>query len=353
MRRGIPQLHKKQGAALVLSGGATKAFYFHLGVLKALSLEGVSSIVGTSAGAVVGALLATGNDVKTIEAALRQKEVYISRLDSVVKSIDSGLLFRLKPKYIAKQSAYTGVEALRFMLSLPVIWRNDLVAEALDRLVLSQRHVPGFFSADALEGVFQTLLPSNSFLDTDIDLFVTAVSLDTHERAVFNGTYAFHDPDGNNEFINDVPIHKAVRASMSIPGMFEPVKIKGKYYIDGEIKRSLSMDIGLALSDRVIVSHTYQPLHRESGISVGEMGWLSIFKQSIHLILRERITIWRDIYEHQYPDKQVLWIEPDPEDVEFFLAPEFSFRPEIQKLLIERGEIAATKALEAAAARGD
>lgn len=350
MRRGIPQLNKKQGTALVLSGGATKAFYFHIGVLKALGMEDISSIVGTSAGAVVGALVATGTRVDTLEAALRQKQVYIDHLDSIIKSIDSGLLFRLKPQYLAKQSAYTGVEALRFMLSLPVLWRQDVVAEALDRLVLSQRHVPGFFSADSLEALFQNLLPSNSFLDTDIDLYVTAACLDTHERAVFNAVYAFDD--GASEFINDVPIHKAVRASMSIPGMFEPVKIKGKYYIDGEIKRSLSLDVGLALADRVVVSHTYQPLLRENGTSIAQMGWLSIFKQSIHLILRERIMIWRDIYEHQYPEKEVLWIEPDPEDMEFFLAPEFSFRPEVQKLIIERGEIAATKALEAAAAKG-
>lgn len=40
-----------------------------------------------------------------------------------------------------------------------------------------------------------------------------------------------------------------------------------------------------------------------------------------------------------------LWIQPDPEDSEFFSAPEFSFNPDAQKRMIRCGEIAAFKAL--------
>ncbi|MCA9911551.1 MAG: hypothetical protein KC519_23010, partial [Anaerolineae bacterium] len=95
-----------------------------------------------------------------------------------------------------------------------------------------------------------------------------------------------------------------------------------------------------------------QPLYRETGNSVRDMGWLAIFKQSLNVALNERIEVWRDIYEHEYPGKQFIWIHPDPEDAEFFLAPEFSFRPEIQKMIIHSGEVAALKALETAAAQG-
>lgn len=352
MRRELPQLHKKEGTTLVLSGGATKAFYFHLGVLKALGLDDVTSIVGTSAGAVAGALVATGVSVDTLIAAVYQKKVYNPRLDSIVKGINSRLLFKPRLRNFAAQGFFTSLEALRFVLSLPTLCNQDIVAEAIDRLFLSQHHVAGFFNADELQGLFKTLLPSNNFADTDIDLYVTATSLDSHERVVFNGIYDF--TDAHNIFMRDVPIHKAVRASTSLPGMFEPVKIKGRYYVDGEIKQTLSMDIGLALSDHVIVSHTYQPLYRslESAPSVGEMGWVTILKQSLHIILHERMMVWRDIYEHQYPDKQMIWITPDPDDLEFFLAPEFSFRPEVQKRIIKSGEAAAHRALEQAAAQG-
>ena len=350
MRREIPQVHKKPGTALVLSGGATKAFYFHLGVLKALGIQDFSAMVGSSAGAMVAALVAMGTDVDTLITAVHERKVYVPHLNRIAKSLDSGLLFRLDACNVARQSAYTGFEALRFFVSLPMLWRGDLIAEALDRWVMSQRHAPGFFSADAIEGIFKAMMPSNDFRDADIDLYVTATSLDSHQRAVFNASYAFED--ANNHFFTGVPVHQAVRASVSLPGMFEPVNIGGKYYVDGEVKQTLSVDLGLALADRVIISHTYQPLYRDNGHSVRDMGWLAIFKQALHVMLNERIEIWRDIYEHEYAGKHFIWIHPDPEDTEFFLAPEFSFRPEIQKMIIRSGEVAAFKALENAAASG-
>jgi predicted acylesterase/phospholipase RssA len=46
----LDSLEKREGIALVLSGGATKSFYFHLGVLKVLHPHHISSIVGSSAG---------------------------------------------------------------------------------------------------------------------------------------------------------------------------------------------------------------------------------------------------------------------------------------------------------------
>ncbi len=344
MRRELPLLHKKPGTALVLSGGASKAFYFHIGVLNVLKLQDVTSIVGTSAGSIAGAFIASGVNADTLISSLYQNEVYIPRFDTVVKSLTSSLVFKPKLHHIALQGFFTSLASVQFLLSLPFRCKQDIVAEFLDRLILSQRHAPSFFTASELEHLFRTLLPSNDFHDTDIDLYVTATSLDSHERAVFNSIYNFED--GYNHFMTDVPIHRALRASLSIPGMFEPVKINNKYYIDGEVRQTLSMDIGMALADRVIISHTYHPLYLASG-SIHDMGWFNITKQALHIALYERIASWRDIYAAQYPDKEVIWIEPSPDDEEFFLAPEFSFRREVQRQMVECGERAAARALAA------
>ncbi len=344
MHRQLPLLNKKSGTALVLSGGATKAFYFHIGVLKVLQLHDVSSIVGTSAGAVAGALLASGITVDSLIASLYSKEVYIPRYDRVVKTLTSTMVLRPQFNNIAFQGMQTALASLQFALSLPFMFGKDIVAEILDRILRSQRHAPSFFTAEELESLFRSLLPSNDFNDTDIDLYVTATSLDSHERAVFNGLYDFENE--HNHFMTDVPIHKAVRASSAVPGLFEPVRIKNRYYIDGEIRQTLSMDIALALADKVIISHTYQPLCTSGSATVRNLGWLNILRQSLHIALYERILSWRSIYGEQYPEKEVLWIQPDSDDEEFFLAPEFSFRPEVQKALIASGERAALKALE-------
>lgn len=344
--REIPQLAKKPGTALVLSGGATKAFYFHLGVLKVLQPENITSIVGSSAGAVVGAFIASGATVDNLLASLYQRQVYLPKFDAWVRTLSSTMLFKPKYQDIAWQSLLTGYAGLRFLASLPMLYNRDLVAEALDRLIESQSHISGFFDAIALENLFKSLLPSTDFAHTEIDLYVVATCLDCRKRGVFNGIYEFED--GENIFMTNIPIHKAVRASTCIPGMFEPVKVNGKYYVDGEIKQTLSADIGVRLADKIIISHTYQPLHLGEGGSVKDLGWVNIVKQSTSIVLSERIAVWRQIYQQQNPDKEIIWIQPDPEDVEFFTAPEFSFNPDAQKKMIRSGELAAFKALNKA-----
>jgi NTE family protein len=343
MRRELPLLQKKPGTALVLSGGASKAFYFHIGVLKALQLEDVTSIIGTSAGSIAGSFIASGVSPDIMISSIYQNEVYVPRFDTVVKSLNSTMVFRPKLHHIAVQGFYTALSSIQFLLSLPFRCKQDIVAEFLDRLILSQRHAPSFLTASELERMFKALLPSNDFRNLDIDLYVIATSLDSPQRAVFNGLYEFED--SYNAFITDVPLHRAIRASMSIPGMFEPVKINNRYYVDGEVRQTLSMDIGLALADRIIVSHTYRPLY--SNRSIHDMGWFNIAKQSLHIALYERIASWREIYAAEHPDKEVIWIEPSPDDEEFFLAPEFSFRPEVQKQMVQCGERAAMEALAA------
>lgn len=341
--REIPQLQKKPGTALVLSGGATKAFYFHLGVLRVLEPENITSIVGTSAGSVVGAFIASGASVDNLLTSLYQKRVYLPKFDAWIKTLTSTMLFRPRYKDITRQTLYTSLAGLRFMLSLPRLYGEDTMAEAIDTLIGSQSQVSGFFDMIALENLFKSLLPSTDFTRTDIDLYVIATCLDCHMRGVFNSLYDFVDDD--NLFMTDVPIHKAVRASTAVPGMFSPVKIKGRYYIDGEVKQTLSADIGVRVADRVIISHTYQPLQLTGQGSVSDMGWVNVFKQSLSMVFHERIQTWREIYRRQNPHKQIIWIQPDPEDVDFFLAPEFSFRPEIQKKMIRSGEAAALRVL--------
>lgn len=341
--REIPQLRKKPGVSLVLSGGATKAFYFHLGVLKVLQPETISSIVGSSAGAIMGAFIASGASVDNLLASLYQPKVYLPKFDAWVKTLTSTMLFKPRYRDIAWQALMTGYAGMRFFASLPALYNRDLVAEAIDRLVDSQSHVTGFFDSVALENLFKSLLPSNDFAHCEIDLYVIATCLDCHRRGVFNGGYEFEDSE--NLFITNAPIHKAVRASSCIPGMFEPVKINGRYFIDGEIKQTLSADIGVQLADKIIISHTYQPLYRSDGGSVHDLGWLNIVKQSTSMIFSERIAIWRQIYQQQNPDKEIIWIQPDPEDIEFFAAPEFSFSVDVQRHMIRSGEIAALEAL--------
>ncbi len=347
--RDIPQLKKKPGTSLVLGSGAIKGFYYHLGVLKALEDAGIdiTSVVGTSAGAVVGAFLAAGVSARTLLSSVGAKKLFIPEFNTWVQPLSSATLFRPLYHSYFRQYLVFLVEGVKFVAAIPWMVGKDLVNEAIDKILGSQTEIIGLFDPAALEKLLSSVLPTQDFAENNVDLYVTAANLDNpHLRVVFNGKYHFEDPE--NVFRTDVPISRAVRASSAIPGVFEPVKIGDAYYVDGEIKQTLSADIGIRLADRVIISHCYQPLHMTGPHSVKDMGWLNIFKQGVYTCFYERITTWRYIYELQNPDKEMLWIEPDPTDVEFFTAPEFSFRPEVQKLLVSKGMEAAQKVLSRA-----
>lgn len=345
----LDRIETGPGTALVLSGGATKAFYFHLGVLNVLKPDKINAIVGSSAGAVLGAMVASGASIEHLTTALYQGKVFVPEFEKWIESLRSTMMFKPRYRSILRQGLYTGFAAVRFFGSLPLIYRGDMLAEFLDRMVDSQNQVSGFFSAIALEELFEELLPSLDFNDLDIDLYVVATDLDNNRRTIFNGQYDLCDDE--NHFMSDVPVHKAVRASASVPGMFDPVKIKGRYYVDGEVKRTLSADIGAQLADTVIISHTWQPLilpdYRHS---ISEMGWWNVFKQSMYIVFHERIRVWEHIYQEQNPDKTLIFIRPDPDDEIFFRAPQFSFRPDVLKQIMKSGEMAARHALEAAGA---
>jgi NTE family protein len=340
----LDSLEKRDGIALVLSGGATKSFYFHLGVLKVLHLHNISSIVGSSAGAVMGSLIASGISVERLISSVSQKKIYLPELHEWVDTVTSSILFRPRYKSMLGQGLYTGFQSLRLLANLPFLLRQDMLAEFLDALVDSQTKVSSFFSTATFEETLHGLLPSNDFRELETDLYVVATDIDSGRRAVFNSRYELIDEE--NRFISNVPIQKAVRASVAVPGLFEPVKIGGRYYIDGEIKRTLSADIGIRLADTVIVSHTYQPLERPENRSVKNLGWFNILKQSLYIVFHERIRVWEQLYHEQFPEKRLICIAPDPDDESFFLAPQFSFRPEVQDLLIKSGEKAARHALE-------
>ena len=80
-----------RGLALVLSGGSARAFA-HIGVIKVLEEAGIRPdlVVGTSAGAIVGTLYASGMNARALEEASREAD------GAMVSDADWLRLIRLK-----------------------------------------------------------------------------------------------------------------------------------------------------------------------------------------------------------------------------------------------------------------
>lgn len=77
----------------------------------------------------------------------------------------------------------------------------------------------GFISGEKLLKIFGEHLGSSVFEDAKVPLFIPATNLDTGMEKVFDSG----------------PVIPAIRASISVPGVFKPYFYDGAYYVDGAV----------------------------------------------------------------------------------------------------------------------
>lgn len=194
----------------------------------------------------------------------------------------------------------------------------------------------GVFSIDRLERFLRKKLPENDFRRVPATILVTACDIDGRGRAVFGRGHR-----------DDVPISQAAAASCCVPGLFRPYRIGGRYYLDGEVVRTLSADLAVeAGADVVIVSNIYRPLvTRTDRPSVARRGVVKVINQSLSIILDEKERRGLDLYHRLYPNVTFLNVSPDIGHLGFLNR--FAARQ-----LVLRGYRTAMTELVAAKARG-
>jgi NTE family protein len=191
--------------ALVLGGGGHTGIAWELGMLAGLAehgvnLAGADVIVGTSAGSIVGADLRSGQSLTTLyEAQLAPPEGEIA----------------------ARMSAGTLLGYAWAMLST----RDPVRArQKVGRLALAARTEPEAERRKIIEG----RLPG--FDRPAADLRITAVDAQTGELAVFDAA-------------SGVSLVDAVGASCAVPGVWPPVTIGSRRYIDGGMRSPANADL--------------------------------------------------------------------------------------------------------------
>ena len=112
---------------------------------------------------------------------------------------------------------------------------------------------------------------------------------------------------------DEVPISKALAASTCVPGLFRPHRIDDRFYVDGEVVRTLSIDLAVeAGADVVIVSNVYRPyVGRVGSPSLVHQGGLAVARQSFNILLNEKEKRGIDLIHRMYPLMQVLVVSPD------------------------------------------
>ena len=244
--RAIPA---RPRVGLVLSGGGARGAT-HIGVLKMLDQLHVpiDVIAGTSMGAVVGGLYASGMSGDEIQKAMA--------------SLDWQAAFRDRPPrteldYRRKE------EDRQFLVNLPVGLQGK-------KLVIPKGLVQGQMLTETLR---QLTLPVAAITDFD--------RLPTRFRAV-----ATNLETGAKRVIGDGDLTTAMRASMSVPGLFAPVDYRGELLVDGGLTDNLPIDIARSMGvDILIVVDAGFPLQPRKNLN----SLPGITNQMLSILLRKDI----------------------------------------------------------------
>ncbi|NRR30847.1 patatin-like phospholipase family protein [Oxalobacteraceae bacterium] len=241
--------------ALVLSGGGARGFA-HIGVLRVLQelRVPVDFVVGTSMGSVVGGAYAAGSSVEQLEQLVRRTD-----WDGVIadRPPRDELAFRrreedlLLPSRIEFSASLSGV-------SLP----------------------PAAAGNAALELALTRVLPSGT-RDKPVN------QLQLPFRSVASDLVT-----GDLVALDDTPLFLTMRASLAVPGVFAPVRVKNKLVVDGGLVRNLPIDVARAMgADIIIAVNVGTPLAPEkelgSAIGVAQQMLQILTEQNVQRSLKE------------------------------------------------------------------
>jgi len=320
---------------LALAGGGPLGAIYEIGCVLALfdSLEGVDfntldAYVGVSSGGFVAAGLANG-----ISPA-QMYRLFIT---------DGDRASELAPD-IFLQPAFG--EFTRRLLSVPGLVSRGalgLIREPLQRgtvarsFALLSRAIPtGIFGQHSVDKFLAALFAgpgrSDDFRRLATKLYIVATDLDTGAPVTF----------GKRGF-DAVPIRKAIQASSALPGLFPPVRIDGRHYVDGVLSKTLHASA--ALEDGVELLLCINPLipfdaggaapsgsprsvPGERSIDAG--GLPRVLAQTFRAIIHSRMEVGMDKYRREYPRADILVFGPAREDAIMFEANVLSYGQRVE-----------------------
>jgi predicted acylesterase/phospholipase RssA len=158
---------------------------------------------------------------------------------------------------------------------------------------------------------------TNDFRKLKSRLTLVATDLDTGEAAPFGRPGWDH-----------VPISKAVQASSALPGLFPPVEIGGRHFVDGALKKTMHASVALDEGvDLMLCLNPLVPYHSgEAAIPrIAEGGLPTVLSQTFRSLIHSRMALGMKHYERAYPATDIVLIEPDHRDPELYLANTFSY----------------------------
>jgi NTE family protein len=306
---------------LALAGGGPFGAIYEIGALMALeeALEGLDFrkldvYVGVSAGSFLAAALANGIAVPEIHRLfIRDQRVE----GALTPEVFMRPAFR---EYLRRARRLPPLLARAFWQSVS----HPLEGNAREAFSGLGRAIPtGLFDNEAihdyLASVFSEPGHTNDFRRLGRKLFLVATDLDSGESVSFGR--AGHD---------HVPISRAVQASSALPGLFPPVEIDGRHYVDGALRKTLHASEALAEGAKLVICiNPIVPWGGGSALEprerLAEGGLPLVLSQTFRALIHSRMAAGLSRYRSQFPGSDVVLFQPDRHDHEMFHTNIFSY----------------------------
>jgi predicted acylesterase/phospholipase RssA len=176
------------------------------------------------------------------------------------------------------------------------------------------RHPTGVFDNEAiheyLAAVFTQPGHTNDFRELSHRLYLVATDLDSGQSVSFGRPGHDH-----------VPISKAVQASAALPGLFPPVEIDGRHFVDGALRKTLhaseALDDGVKL---VICVNPIVPFDAKLAAERGrgpqtnlvDGGLPVVLSQTFRAVIHSRMATGLSKYRTQYRGPTCSSSSPSP-----------------------------------------
>lgn len=312
--------------ALVLSGGGAKGTA-HVGVLRYLEELDipVDLVLGTSMGGLIGGLYSLGYEV--------------DQIDSLVRQMDWGRAF--SDKLPRDYYSYTDAKYReKFMISIPFFYEKDYYEMKLAdeyRFDPVHRHDVLHIGADNEDGpdLFKRnllgSLPSGYIYGQNVSNLISSLtvgyqdSIDFKELPIPFVCIAADMVSGKAKIWHSGRINDAMRSTMSIPGIFAPVRVDGMVLVDGGIRDNYPTALAREMGADIII-----------GVDLAQQKRTYVDVNNIADIIGQGIDmLGQDAYEKNVKIPDVK-IKPDLKEYN-----SLSFSPQNVNIIMDRGYQAA------------
>ena len=211
---------KRPTVALVLSGGGAKGAS-HIGVIKCLDSLGipVDVVLGTSMGGLIGSLYSLGYQPEQMDSILRSFDWYVESM--------------------AENIQYAGTERKYDQIHFGAAKGEDATRVVRDNLLGSLPS--GFAFGQNVNNIFSSLTvgyqDNMSFEELPIPFVCVATEMVTAKPKIWY----------------EGKLNTALRSTMSIPGVFAPVRTDGMVLVDGGMRDNYPTDIAKAMGADIII----------------------------------------------------------------------------------------------------